>query len=219
MLKKVIFPIFLFLAFFSELNAQQFRLGVLTGLTFSTVSPANPHYGFNPTTHIGYMAGLDGMLAFNSRISILTGLHYAIKGYESNGFDGNLEKYADRFRMNYISLPLALKYRIWNGLSVKGGIEYSRLISLYCEGVNETWTNVTKNLDFRKTDLGVLLGLEYVIHDCIVLSLQDVLGWTSPTNLYLTNMNGEATAILNLRNRSLQFSVGYRFGKKMSEKG
>ena len=111
------------------------------------------------------------------------------------------------WELHYLNLPVMVDYRIWNGLSLQGGMEFGRLMSARLKSAGE---NVDGGLFFEDYDLGLVAGLEYQIKGGFFVGARHIFGIYSIQELELTGQNGAGLGTSKNRNSATQLSLGYR---------
>lgn len=130
----------------------------------TSVFSLKPSLGFNGCqvhgdSYSGYnKLGLFGGLAVNARInektSLELGFYFSQKGARKNPNKYNLEYY--RLNLNYVDLPLSLRYMLNKRYFLTLGPSLAYLVSLR-EDIN--YTNFTGMYTYKKYEVGVNIGL------------------------------------------------------------
>jgi hypothetical protein len=178
--------LFLVLSFtLFRLNAQNSKhtIGIMCGGSFSTISNYDGHLLLGLTGGIYYEWKLSDRLAFQSNIL------YVQKGeIRKNNISA--------LKLDYINMPIMLKYYITAEFSIYTGINSDFLVGV-------TATNLDKN-NFKNTDWGIPISLSYLLSDKIELGISYNLGLTKiedndiSTNNFKNNFgNVTLTYLLN----------------------
>lgn len=96
-------------------------------------------------------AGAYAEWALTDRLSLLPGLQYNVRGAQS---------VLANVSLHYLSLPVAVQYRMGN-FFVEGGAEASLKLAVLSDSDNAATNDFLKALYNRKSDLGVLAGVGY----------------------------------------------------------
>lgn len=125
--------------------SQGVDFGIKAGANFSTISDAA---GLSNKT--GFQAGIFGGLKFSDKLGIQADLLYSQQGAE---FDFG------KFDLDYVTVPIVLKYYLVQGLNVQLGPQFGFVVKddVYTDrvGLNSIQAN-TKN-----TDVSGILGAGY----------------------------------------------------------
>lgn len=167
----------------------QFRFGVTAGANFSDVVGDESS---DNIMKIGFHAGLDAEFSINDRYSIVPSVLYTVKGTKSDEFDDL------SVNINYIEVPLAIKYQTTKGIGFWIGPYFGILTSATLKYDNED-TDVSK--DFNDVDAGVKLGIGY--------RMKNGLGFYSNYALGITNIDHFDNADLENQNSVFGLGVSY----------
>jgi hypothetical protein len=160
-MKKILLSLAI-LAFLSfESNAQGVSrddvaagLGVRGGLNFYNFGGADAG-GNDFTNRIGYHAGIFTNLFLGERIAIEPGAYYSIKGTQNQDIANT------RAVLNYVEVPLLIRFYLLDGLNVFAGPQASFLINSRFEGDVLGGTVGLNTESVASTDLGVVAGIGY----------------------------------------------------------
>jgi len=169
--------------FISE--AQESRYGVRVGANISAISSDNIPEELEDG-RIGVVVGFFADFALNSNLRIQPELQYSGQG--------NKEK---DLRVNYIQLPVLLKYNITDIFNIQLGPQAG--IKIW-----EWEDNQNGNTDFGTFDFAGVAGIGVNITDNFFMDLRYALG--------LSNIFDENNLGIDLegKSRNIQLSVGYR---------
>ena len=147
------------------------------------------------TNRAGFHAGVYTNLFLGSRIAIEPGVYYSVKGSQNDNFADT------RSVLNYVDVPLLLRFYVADGLNIFGGPQASFLVSSRFEGdfFGTTYTYDTEAI--TKTDLGVVVGVGYNLPKGLNLQGSYDFG-TSPVF-----KDSDA----KIYNRGFKVSLGYSF--------
>ncbi|PKA84305.1 outer membrane protein with beta-barrel domain [Ulvibacter sp. MAR_2010_11] len=129
---------------FTTSSAQGIDLGVKAGVNFASLTDAS---GLSNRT--GFVAGIFAGGKFNDNVGLQADLLYSQQGAEFEG---------EKFELNYVNVPIVLKYFIFQGLNIQAGPQFGFIVddntqSLFGEIFNDAATK-----DF---DLSGVVGLGY----------------------------------------------------------
>ena len=141
-----------FLFFITQTNfAQTFGGGFLAGISMSQLD-GDSFGGFNKA---GFTGGIFTNTQINKDMEIQLELRYVQKGSHSGSKDLNF--YSSK--LNYIELPLFLRYRIYSKLSADLGIALGYLQKSTED--KDGYGDLPADPAFNKTEFSGLAGLEY----------------------------------------------------------
>ncbi|MFO7938793.1 MAG: porin family protein [Bacteroidales bacterium] len=193
MKKTAFFIVLMALVAFSS-SAQ--KLGVKAGANFATLAIDDDNY--DPTLKPGMHIGVVGEFGISDNLFFEPGLFFSQKG-TSYDVDGDYD-----MRMNYLDVPLNLKYKMGNfflqgGALVGVGLNGTQQAGGFGEEDIEfgTGDNETKRLDFGPT---VGLGMHF---NKFQISANYTMGLRNLANI----------EDISVKNRVLSVSVGYYFGE------
>lgn len=154
----------LLLCFTQNLKAQLFKGGLILGGNFSQIEGD----GIGGYTKLGLVAGGTSELALNDRWHLSLDILYSQKGSASSSFFTGYDGTPFKIRLNYIDLPLMVKYHDKKGGLIFGaGLSLNRLLSYkYLEmlaGNMEDFTAIrfTEAKPFNSWDLSAVAGFGY----------------------------------------------------------
>ena len=186
-MKKLILITVITVLGLSNVNAQEFNLGVKGGLNFATLTGENnSEIGWTTDFNLGVMTEIK----ISDKFSFQPELMYSGQGYGSNiPSEGTIA-------LNYLNVPLMAKYYVTKGLSLEAGPQMGFLLS------TKGGTDTNKD-QFKTTDLGVNFGVGY--------KLDNGLNFSARYNLGLTNINKMGDFSDKNRHGVFQLSIGYFF--------
>ncbi len=142
--------------------AQDFNAGILAGVNASQVSGDN-YSGFNKA---GILAGIYTNLDVGEKVNFQLEINYSQKGSRKNPNTAEGDHEFFLLRLNYIDVPLMVKY-FHNNFSFEGGVYYGRLFHEHMED-EEGVTTIPENFNqFKRNDVGALIGINYNFTDNI----------------------------------------------------
>lgn len=134
-MKKVI-AVVMFLFMGTTMFSQGIDLGIKAGANFSTISDV---VGVSNKT--GFHAGAFGALKFNNKIALQAELLYSQQGAKWD---------FGEFDLNYMNVPVFIKYYLIQGLNVQIGPQFGFIID-----------DKVTNAEINKSDISGILGLGY----------------------------------------------------------
>ena len=177
---------------------KQFTFGPKIGVDYT-------HYWGKDVEHGGllnYQAGLFMEYRFNDKVSIAPEVVFAAQGGKYKWLDNAIE-ISTTAHMNYINIPVMLKYYVAPSLSIDFGPQLG--VNVYHKQTDK-WTVLDK--DYKDTyeitnnktiDVGVGLGLTYNIAKDVFVQGRYTMGMTKVFE-HGNDKNGNA-----------QIAIGYRF--------
>jgi hypothetical protein len=134
---------------------QNFRLGIIGGLTSSQIS-GDGIYGFS---QFGAIAGADVNYKFNESWSASFGLQFNQKG--ARNFQSQTVYSAYRLRVNYIEAPVMVNYHL-NKLQFSAGLYLGVKVN---QKERNSFGAVDPVRNFKSFDFGGQLGVNYEIKE------------------------------------------------------
>lgn len=196
------------LTFIFTAHSQDVKFGVKAGLNIADwggdAEDTNVRAGFN--------AGVVAEIKYGN-FAVQPEVLYSQQGseLEVNYFTGTTLDGSVNYttKLNYINVPVALKYYIVEGLSLQAGPQIGFLINaeekseITADGESETNEVDAKN-NYEKIDFSVFGGVGYDLPMGVFFQVRYIAG--------LSNINKDPeTANIELSNNVLSFSVGYKF--------
>lgn len=200
MVDKKFFIIFIFLCGI-QLHAQEyFKVGIKGGVNISGFSGGDAIQG-NFKDRNDIHLGILGEILVASQFAFQPEIIYSSQGATSASHDlPELKGREVNFKVDYISLPVMLKYFVVPGLSIEAGPRFSFLIDSKAETTsNENASVIDITNKTEKFDLGVAGGLGYDLPWGIFVQARYVRGFS---NIYQD---------VDYRNSLLQLSLGYKY--------
>ncbi len=210
--------ILLLLIFCSPLFSQD--IGIKTGLNLSNIKfKDNEIYEnrINPT----FQGGLLADFRISEQYSIETGLNFSSKGYRLS-FLGNSSsniKIHQKFVLNYIELPITLKYGVkvgenkiygqfgpYLGFGLYGKVKYSVIDGLDIERWKDDLDWGSNKYPYQKLDFGLVGGFGFE-RGPIQIGLTYTYGLSNILLFSLVNNQ------LKESNRVIGVTIGYLFGR------
>lgn len=178
--------IFSFIFFKYTVTSQVFSLEPALGLNACQVHGDN-YSGYNK---VGLFAGTCVNARINERASLQLGFYFSQKGARHNPNYKTMELSQYRLNLNYIDLPLSLKFFLNSDYYVTAGPSIAYLVT-YHEVIN--YSNQTGRNAFRPYEIGVNFGLgthfkeKFNIEVRCSNSVSAVFRWPFPSTVYYSN--------------------------------
>ncbi len=206
---KKLCMLLLALLYIEALQAQEFKVGVFTGMNVSSPSKLNSQVGFN--------VGAKGELSFSNNLFLDLGLSLTSKGWESDSYyDGTTQK-TQKWKATpyYLEIPVHVGYKVSVGENIKLLGSVGPYVGLGLFGKN-TYTMETGNKTTETTSdnlfkdklqerfdwgVGARLGVELYNH------YQLSLGY----NLGLKRIYKKEQNQIDSKNRVFDVSFAYMF--------
>jgi opacity protein-like surface antigen len=196
----------LFLLISSNLFAQTFGGGVLAGLSASQLD-GDLSGGYHKA---GFCAGVYTNAKLNNYIDAQLELRYVQKGSNSNSKETEIPY---KSKLNYIELPVYLKYNFWDKFSANIG-----LAAAYLQKATEDKDGVgdePADPEFNPFEFSGLAGVEYQIIDRLFFNVR-----FNYSILAVRDHPGDQTFFLNKGqyNNVLTFTLHYQISKSDEKK-
>ncbi|WP_428229982.1 porin family protein [Flavobacterium sp.] len=193
-------------------QTQKVKLGVKAGLNISNLTFDDSE--LNSSNKTGFTAGIMVEVPLAKKFSIQPELLYSQQGTKTSFSDQDVtnSNYKSTIDLNYLNIPVMLKYFVVKGLSVQAGPQIGILLKAnnkYQDNFLGYENQETFNLkDYSAgIDTSVNLGLGYQFKDKFYT---DVRYNISYSNVF---KEGDANHFINndMKNRVFQVTVGYFF--------
>ena len=133
-----------------SVNAQQMFIKPMVGGTLTTFS-GDVH---NNKVKVGLVAGAEFGYNFAENMGVTAGLLYSMQGSAIKDVD-------EKYKMDYLNIPVLFNYYIVPGLAVKAGVQPGFLMSAKFDD-----TDIKDYM--KKFDLSIPMGLSYEISDFVI---------------------------------------------------
>ena len=186
---------------FSNLSYSQVSFAVKSGINIATVKDINS----DPKNRVGWYAGGVANIPLHKKFFLEPELLFSAKGY--SGFANLNDTKKTPVRLNYITAPILVGYKIDNKTTLFVGPEIGYLVSVYYETpYNETF-NVSNNFPV-KLDIELDIGLKYEIVKNAGIEIRYTYGFK---NMYITDAVGVRIGEALAGNRVFQIGGFYSF--------
>lgn len=179
-MKKVLMVLFVFSTSLG-VSAQGIDFGVKAGVNFANLSNAVNFEG-----RTGFVAGVFVGGKLNDNIGVQADLLYSQQGGE---FEFN------KFELNYVNVPIVIKYYVSNGFNLQLGPQFGILLDEDTNAVSEVIDNIATN-DF---DLSGVIGIGYDLPMGIRLDGRYNFGFT------------DVSKTVEGKNSVITLAIGYSF--------
>lgn len=212
MKKSMLILYTLFLSVTVIAQNKKVNVGLKAGLNISSLSFDESE--LNSSSKAGFTAGLMVEIPMTEKFSLQPELLYSQQGTKTSFFDGDVtnSSYKGTIELNYLNIPLMLKYYVIKGFSVQAGPQLGILLKAdhkYQDNFLGYKNYGSFNLFDHSSgvDTSVNLGLGYQFKDKIYTDLR--------YNLSYSNVfkNGDTDYFINkdMKNRVFQITIGYFF--------
>ncbi|WPP53444.1 porin family protein [Catalinimonas niigatensis] len=205
-MKKLIFSFALCLLLSSAATAQV-TFGLKAGGMLSNTALVEPDsLSGSGDAKISYLLGGFMNVPINDKFSIQPELLYANKG----GKD---------FYQHYINLPVMLQYNLTDKFKLEAGPEISYLLASYSQwyDLNGNRSNRYRQHFTKDFDISINVGVSYALLDRLNIGLRYNMGIVdtyAPEKARFGFGSTIERPEYNIKNRTLQLSVGWKLGKK-----
>jgi opacity protein-like surface antigen len=234
-MKKIILTSIMLCSVFAF--SQDIKFGAKVGLNLSNLRGDYPAAVNEHNSKIGFHIGGFAQYEINDKFTLQPELLFSTQGntYGNKTYYGGGTYYDGaeyNLKLNYLNLPIILKYKIIEKLSIEIGPQigylmsaktkvdvtedsrdpsqnYSVEIDMLNDGVyNFGGTTVQSKASANRLDFSLNLGASYDITEKIFIEGRYNLGLS---NVDKNSTNGTATNSWNMKNSVFQLSAGYRF--------
>lgn len=217
--------------------SQEIKFGAKVGLNLSNLRGDYPAGIDEHNSKIGFHIGGFAEYSINEKFSLQPELLFSTQGntygYKDYYGGGSYYDGADYdLKLNYLNLPILLKYKVIEKLSIEFGPQigylmsaktkidvtedsrdpsqnYSVEIDMLNDGVyNFGGTTIQSKASANRLDFSLNLGASYDITEKIFLQGRYNLGLSTVDK---NSTNGSSTNSWNMKNSVFQLSAGYRF--------
>jgi len=156
---------FFFLFSMGLLNAQKINIGAVAGVNASQVAGD----GFGGFKKAGLLLGGYADFDVSEHINLQFEILYSEKGSRKNPKtdEGDTEFFL--LQMNYIEVPLMVRYRN-NNFTYEAGLYASRLVDSHLEDENGPFEIPPETNQLKNSDFGFLVGLNYNFTEHLIMN-------------------------------------------------
>lgn len=184
-------------------QAQRFNVGLVGGIVGAQVD-GDQMDGYNKP---GPLFGLLSEQRFSSRFSSQFEMLYIQKGAKSKPDSTGTQPFY-RLRLNYLEIPVLVKYQFGNKYQyiLEGGLSYAQLLSYREEVDYQAYTNG----QFHKSDFSLNLGMAYALTDQLLFRVRyDYSFLPIRNNTFVSRVGRRAFFGYGQFNNVLQFTLCY----------
>ena len=212
MKKTIIILCTLFLSASAIAQDQKVKLGIKAGLNLATLTFDESE--LDSSSKAGFAAGVMIEIPMTKKISIQPEIMYSQQGTKTSFSDSDVtnSNYESTIKLNYLNIPVMLKYYVIEGLSVQAGPQ----IGILLKANNKYKDNFLgydnqESFDLKEystgIDTSVNVGLGYQFKDKFYTDLRYNISYSNvfkdgDTNHFIDN---------DMKNRVLQITIGYFF--------
>lgn len=195
-------------------QTEKLKLGVKAGLNIASLS--FDEKGLSSSDRTGFNAGLMAEIPLAKNFSVQPELVFSQQGMKLSYSDSDVENshYKSTIALNYLNIPVMLKYYVVKGLSIQAGPQ----VGILLKATNKYQDNFlgyenSENLNLKDysngVDASVNFGLGYQFKDRFYADAR--------YNLSYTNVFKDVTANTNyiingdMKNKVFQVTFGYFF--------
>ena len=195
-MKKIVLAIAILITLNS--TAQKINFGIKAGLNMSMLTGSKDQI---MSSNNGFFGGAILEYKILGKMAIQPEILFSAQGakLESKDLTFSITR-----KMDYLILPIMVKYYIKSGLFVEAGPQAGFLISAN-QDVENRITNISTSEDIKEAtkdlDMAANVGIGYELLDKVVAQVRYCIGITNTSDLQNTN----------IKNGVFQLSVGYKF--------
>lgn len=227
-MKKIILTVAA-LAAFGTASAQDLKFGPKAGLNLANISnnydgpgdDADSDYKMKVGAHIGGFVEIK----FNEKWALQPELLFSMQGAtledssSDDGF-GNSSDFENKLNLNYINVPVMVKFYPIPKLFVEAGPQVGFLVSAksknegtYTEGGTTITVDETVDVkdNYKSIDFGVNIGAGYEFTEMIYANLRYNIGLSDISESDDDEFGGLAGDWFKTKNNVLSLSVGFKF--------
>ena len=182
---------------------KQFTFGPKIGVDYTHFWDTDGDY----SGMLNYQAGLFMEYRFSDRFAIAPEVVFAAQGGKNKWIDVEDVEITTTNHLNYINVPVMLKYYVTPSLSIDFGPQvgfniYSKCTDELDDGTHKQKSVIPQKEATKSVDFGVGLGLTYNIAKDVFVQGRYTMGMT---NVFKSGDYKEA------KNGNAQIAIGYRF--------
>jgi len=180
----------------TTVNAQDITFGVKAGVNFANINVSDPDENSDPITSFHFGGTVE--FSISETFSVQPELLYSAQGSSNSENNEGFGKVV--LNLDYIYLPIMVKYYVAEGLSLEIGPQIGFLIKAESgtDDISVDVKDVIKSIDF-----GLNFGAGY--------KLESGLNFAARYNLGLSDISDVDDSASKVKNGVFQLSVGYTF--------
>jgi len=208
-MKKFIYSVATLLTIGFTAQAQEIKYGIKAGLNLADWGMDAENTNVRPGLNVGLLAEIKLTENFAIQPEVVysqQGTELEVK-YWTGNIVGAKETYTSK--TDYINIPIAAKYYIFEGLNIQAGPQIGFLVSAkekaeYSGFEGRPNEEIDAKDAYKKVDFSILGGIGYDLPLGIFVQARYTYG--------LTNINDDReTSDVELSNNVISFSLGYKF--------
>jgi len=181
--------------------AQNRYFGIKGGLNIAHVTISFGGLSASSNDLTSFHAGFYGVLMTSEKFGFQPELMYSAQGGGSSGGSGD-------FKLNYLSVPILMRYTFTPGVNIQAGPQVGFLMSATVDGMDAK--SAMSDVDF-----GLCFGLGVERPSGVSFSFRYALGLSNTFNSTTSSaFNQLGFSNTTMTNRVIQLSLGFRLGKK-----
>ncbi len=199
----------LFFTFYSNFYSQVFKAGVILGLSGSQVEGD----GYSGYHKLGFIVGGFTNVNISEKFSTQLEMYYINKGSQRNPNTSTGDVDAFKLNINYIEIPLALRYH-YKKFMFETGLYYSKFLGY---SMSDEFGGLTDEpFPFKSYDFGGFFGLNYQLNEHFIFNIRSKNSLVPVRDFQ--NLDQQIGILNQLFNRGwynidLNFSIRYQFNK------
>jgi len=196
-MKKVLFILAIAIAATGSVNAQDVKIGAKVGLNLANIT--GDFDGDDLDAKTGFNLGVFAEISLSDKLIFQPELLFSTQGAKSEETNYNYS-----LKLNYLNIPLMIKYAVTDKFALELGPQVGFLLSANEE---ETFNGETASDEedvkdyFKSIDFGLNFGASFDVSEKIIIGAR--------YNLGLSNISDIED--INVKNSLFSLSVGYRF--------
>ena len=196
-MKKVLFILAIAIAATGSVNAQDVKIGAKVGLNLANIT--GDFDGDDLDAKTGFNLGVFAEISLSDKLIFQPELLFSTQGAKLEETNYNYS-----LKLNYLNIPLMIKYAVTDKFALELGPQVGFLLSANEE---ETFNGETASDEedvkdyFKSIDFGLNFGASFDVSEKIIIGAR--------YNLGLSNISDIED--INVKNSLFSLSVGYRF--------
>ena len=196
-MKKELFILAIAIAATGSVNAQDVKIGAKVGLNLANIT--GDFDGDDLDAKTGFNLGVFAEISLSDKLIFQPELLFSTQGAKSEETNYNYS-----LKLNYLNIPLMIKYAVTDKFALELGPQVGFLLSANEE---ETFNGETASDEedvkdyFKSIDFGLNFGASFDVSEKIIIGAR--------YNLGLSNISDIED--INVKNSLFSLSVGYRF--------
>lgn len=146
---------------------------------------------------------------------------YSQQGATGNPSGGSLVSAIEKYKLNYLNVPLLLKYHLPFGFFAETGPQVGLLLSAKTDETLVGGVNTGKYFhdkdQYKSTDIGWVLGVGYLSPIDLGFDVRYNLSLSSINNASANGMQSEPIQAGSIKNSVVQIGIFYLFGKSKNK--